>query len=217
MNKTVCIYLEERDKTTDFLAPLCKHICEILSAECISYDIDSDEDPTIIIYQAVKTADTIIFLGHGDSAALYASAGDGNKLFDENNIDVLRDKRLFLMSCNSAGFIKRYNLNNAIGFGNLPTSIDDVRNWKVLHSIYIEDFSREDINLYNNALVNILWSAITPETMSDYNLLYERLKFHASIDIVRCLMQHQHVEHYRAIADLLFYMQKDIRVYSKSK
>lgn len=212
MNKTICIYSKERDKTTDSLALLCKHICEQLQAECVGYDIDSEDDSVASIYQTIEDASTVIFLGHGDSAGLYASAGDGYYLFEESNIDLLRGKRLFLMACNSAEFIKRFHLDNALGFGNLPTSIDDVQSWKVLHSIRIEDFSREDIKLYNDALINILSNVITRETMSDYNLFYDRLKFQTSIEIAKCLTLHRHINHYRAIADLLFYMQKDIRI-----
>lgn len=212
MSKTICIYSKERDKTTDFLAPLCKHICDQLQAECVGYDVDSEEDSVAIIYQSIQDADSVIFLGHGDSTGLYASAGDDYKLFDAANIDLLRGKRLFLMACNSADLIKRFHLENALGFGNLPTSIDDVQNWKVLHSVRIEDFTGEDIKLYDDALINIFSDVISPETMADYNLLYDRLKFQTSIEITKCLTQHIHTKHYREIADLLFYMQKDIRI-----
>ena len=212
MSKVVCIYSPERDGSTTFLKPLYDHICTALSAKGVGYDMDSENDTVEEIYSAVNDADTLIFLGHGDSESLYASALDGYKLFDKDSIDKLADKQLFLLACNSADLIKRFRLSNAIGFGKLPTSIDDVRNWKDLHSIHIEDLTKHDITIYNNALVNIISNSVSPETILDYSLLHQRLQFQTSVEIAKCLTLHKHNEHYRKIADLLFYMQKDIRI-----
>lgn len=212
MSRIVCVYSKERDGSTDFLELLYKHICSVLSAKGMGYDMDSDDDSVENIYSAIEDADMVVFLGHGDSNSLFASAGDGYKLFDQDTVRKIADKQLFLLACSSADFIKKFRLNNAIGFGKLPTSIDDVRNWKNLHSIYIEDFIKDDINIYNNALVNILVQSISTETILDYSLLYKRIQFQTSIEIVKCLSRNKENLHYRQIADLLFYFQKDIRI-----
>ncbi|MBR5959074.1 MAG: hypothetical protein IKZ99_11985 [Salinivirgaceae bacterium] len=212
MSKTVCIYSQERDGSTDFLKPLYDHICTTLSADGVGYDADSEEDTISRIYDATKDADTIIFLGHGNSKGLYACVQDNFELFNQKNVAMLTDKSLFLLACRSSDFIKRFSLTNAIGFGHLPTSNEDAKHWNNEHSIALNDFSKDDIKLYDNAIVSILYNAIAPETISNSNLLYNRIKLQASMEIVKCLILHKDNPHYRKIADLLFYLQKDIRI-----
>ena len=165
MSKIVCIYSLERDHTTDFLQSLCDHINATLFAVQIGYDVDSEDDTIEEIYNAVEKADTVLFLGHGTSDSLFASGSDETELFGKANVMLLANKRLFLLACNSAEFIKKYKLTNAIGFGKMPTSLDDARHWKNLHKTTIEDFSRDDIDIYNNALVNALCNSISLETI----------------------------------------------------
>ena len=207
MNKTVCIYIQERDGTTSFLAPFVEHIRTVFNPIIVDYDIDSEDDPLEIIYQTVADADTIFFLGHGTSDKLYASTMDNVALYNKDNIDQLAGKRLFLLSCNSSDFIKKHRLNNAFGFGMLPTSLDDARKWKDLHGIHIEDFTRDDISIYNHAVVETLLSAITADSIMDFSLLKERIKFQTSVEIVKCLIQHKDNANYRDITDLLYYFQ----------
>ena len=210
MSKIVCIYSLERDHTTDFLQGLCDHINATLSAVQIGYDVDTDDDTLEEIYDAVKKADAVLFLGHGTSDSLFASGSDETELFGRENVNLLTNKRLFLLACNSAEFIKKYKLVNAVGFGKMPTSLDDARHWKTLHKTIIEGFSRSDIDIYNKALVNALCNSISVETIHDYSLFRERFKFQVSREIVKCLTQHKDKEHYRKIADVLFYLQKDM-------
>lgn len=210
MSKIVCIYSQERDHTTDFLQCLCDHICTTLSAVQIGYDVDSEDDTIEEIYEVVKKADVVLFLGHGTSDSLFASGSDETELFGKENVSLLTDKRLFLLACNSTEYIKKYKLTNAVGFGKMPTSLDDARHWKTLHKTLIEDFSKSDIEIYNTALVDALCNSISLETISDYSLFRERFKFQVSREIVKCLIQHKDKENYRKIADLLFYLQKDM-------
>lgn len=212
MNKTVCIYIQERDGTTSFLGPLVKHITTVFSPIIVGYDIDSEDDPLEIIYQAITDVDTIFFLGHGTSDKLYASTVDNVNLFHKDNVEMLAKKRVFLLSCNSADFIKKQHLKDAFGFGMLPTSLDDAQKWKDLHGIHIEDFTRNDISIYNHALVEILINAITVDSMADYSLLKDKIKFQTSVEIVKCLLQHKDNAKYRDMADLLYYFQNDILI-----
>lgn len=212
MSKTICIFSQEKDGSTDFLRPLYDYICATLSADGVGYNADSEEDTVSEIYDKVKDADTIIFLGHGNSKGLYASVQDNFELFNQTHIAILADKSLFLLACKSADFIKRFSLTPAIGFGHLPTSAEDAKHWNNEHGISLDDFSEDDIKLYNDALVKILCNVINPQTISNNNLLYNRLKLQTSIEIVNCLIVHKDNPHYRKIADMLFYLQKDIRI-----
>ena len=48
MSNVVCIF--PQDDTTDFLRPLCDHICATFKAEEVGYDISGDDNQIEIIY-----------------------------------------------------------------------------------------------------------------------------------------------------------------------
>lgn len=83
MSKTVCIY--PQDATTDFLRPLCNHVCATFGAVEVGYDTSGDDDPMEIIFDEIKDAETVFFLGHGMSTCLYASILDNVELFNKEN------------------------------------------------------------------------------------------------------------------------------------
>lgn len=206
MSKTVCIYPE--DATTNFLRPLCDYICTTFNAVEIGYDTDGDADPLEAIYNEIKDTQTIFFLGHGMSTCLYASIIDNVELFNKNNVSLLEDKRLFLLACDSNQFITKFKIADAIGFGFLPTSEDDVKNRK-LHKMDISRIGILDVEYFNNALVRCLTNTLSNATMEDFHLFKERMIFNASKEIVDCL-ENKECSNYRIVADELYYLYKDV-------
>lgn len=209
MRKAVCIF--PHDFTTDFLRPLCDHICTTFDAIEVGYDTSGDDDPLELIYNTIEHADTIFFLGHGKSTCLYASIIDNVELFNNDNISLLVGKRLFLLACNSNQFLGNYKLTDAIGFGFLPTSEEDVERIKRYHEIDISGTGILDIDCFNNALVQALINTVSKETMEDYHLLKERLHFNISKEIADCLVNHK-CTNYRVVADELYYLYKDLLI-----
>lgn len=207
MSKAVCIY--PQDATTDFLRPLCDHICAIFDAVEVGYDTSGDDDPMEIIFNEIEDAKTVFFLGHGMSTCLYASILDNVELFNKDNISLLKGKRLFLLACNSDQFIGNFKLADAAGFGFLPTSEEDISNRKNYHKMDISNTSVLDIDSFNKALVNCLTNTLTIETMNDFHLLKERMLFNICREIVDCLVNKESTN-YRVVADELFYMYKDM-------
>lgn len=206
MKKIVCIYPE--DETTAFLHPLYEHICSTLNAVGIHNDTTEDDDTLDKIYAEINDAECVIFLGHGTSSILYGSRCD-NVVFESNNHNLLDGKRLLLLSCNSNQFIKKYEKNDSIGFGFLPTSLDDVRLTRTLHNVNIENIEKIDVDAYNMALVQSLINTISLNTMIDFHLFKERLKFNISREIVSCLIKRDS-PNYRIVADMLYYVYKDM-------
>jgi len=206
MKNTVCIY--PKDQTTDFLLPLYEHICTNIQAIGIHEDTTEDDDSLDRIYEVIKDADVVIFLGHGTSKVLYGSRCD-NVVFEYLNHSLLLDKRLFLLSCNSNQFIKNYKLTDAIGFGFLPTSLDDARQTKDFHNISIVDLEKKDVDCFNVALVNAFINTISDTTIVDFYLFKERLNFNISKGIVQCLLKKE-TPNYRIIADELYFVYKDM-------
>ena len=208
MKKIVCIYPE--DPTTAFLLPLYEHICTNMQAIGIHNDTTEEDDSLDKLYAEIKDAEIVVFLGHGTSRLLYGS-NCANIVFEENNCNLLRDKRLLLLACNSDQFIKNYKLTDAIGFGFLPTSLDDARQTKILHSITVEHFGKKDVECYNVSLVNAFIHALCETTLSDFHLFKERLRFSISREIVECLLEKE-APNYRTVADELYYVYKDMIV-----
>ncbi|MBR4838352.1 MAG: hypothetical protein IK004_07940 [Bacteroidales bacterium] len=209
MSKIVCIY--PQDDTTDFLRPLCDHICATFDAMEVGYDISGGDNQTEIIYNKIEDVKTIFFLGHGESTCLYASIINGTQLFNKDNVSLLENKQLFLLACNSDQFINTYKLSEAIGFGFLPTSIYDARHVRKLHSMRIEHLKENDIDSYNTAIVNALINTLSEETMEDSHLFAERLKFSTCEKIVNILLQKE-TPNYRIVADALYYFYKDVNI-----
>ena len=209
MNKTVCIFPE--DFTTEFLRPLCDFICATFDAVEVGYDTSGDNDPLEIIYNKLKDAKTIFFLGHGKSTCLYASITDNVELINKNNISLLDGKRLFLLACDSNQFVEKYNLTNAIGFGFLPTSLDDARSNRNFHHIHKEILTSEDVSIYKKNLVNIFTNSLSKETLKDLSLLKERIFFNTCMRIVDCLTNRE-CPNYKIVADELFYLNYDMLI-----
>lgn len=206
MSKIVCIYPE--DATTVFLRPLCDHICTTFNAIEVGYDTDGDDDPLDVIYNEIKDAQTIFFLGHGMSTCLYASILDNVQLFNKNNVSLLEGKRLFLLACDSGQFITKFKIAEAIGFGFLPTSEEDVKNRK-LHKMDISSTGTLDIEYFNNALIRCLSNTLSKATIDDFHLFKVRMIFNTSKEIVDCL-ENKECTSYRIVADELYYLYKDV-------
>ena len=209
MSKIVCMY--PQDATTDFLRPLCGHICATFDAVEVGYDTSGDDDPMEIIFNEIKDAETIFFLGHGMSTCLYASILDNVELFHKDNISLLEGKRLFLLACNSDQFITKFKLSDAIGFGFLPTSEEDIERTKQYHKLNISMTCILDVECFKTALVQCLTNTLSEETMNDFYLLKERMLFNTSKEIVDCLVNKKSTK-YRIVADELYYLYKDMVV-----
>mgnify|MGYP006916080993 FL=1 len=207
MGKAVCIY--PQDATTDFLRPLCNHVCSTFGAVEVGYDTSGDDDPMEIIFDEIKDAETVFFLGHGMSTCLYASILDNVELFNKENISFLHGKRLFLLACNSNQFIDKFKLTDAIGFGFLPTSEEDIERTKRYHKLDISMTGILDVDCFKSALVQCLINTLSKETIDDFYLFKERMLFNTCGGIVDCLTN-KISTNYRIVADELYYMYKDI-------
>ena len=132
-----------------------------------------------------------------------------NVVFEEANQELLHNKRLLLLSCNSNQFVHNYGLEHSIGFGFLPTSLDEVRQTRKLHEICVEDLDKKDVDCFNASLVQAFISTMSDETMFNFRLFKERLKFNISKEIVQCLMKRE-TPNFRTVVDELYYVYKDM-------
>ncbi|QJB35927.1 hypothetical protein HF329_33305 [Chitinophaga oryzae] len=106
----------------------------------------------------------IVFLGHGQSAGLYApesidfqksimiNADLGNRIFTSHDV--------LMLSCKSGDFIRYLNtFRNIIGFGNIPSSLGEIHNEAETTGVF-RNLSNEDVNHYNSIYVNAIINAL---------------------------------------------------------
>lgn len=199
----VCIF--PKDETTDFLIPLYNKLC---SLGFKGFHVDTNDNMEYVL-EAIAKARVVAFLGHGTSCSLMGTPFNGNKtnIIEKDNITILKDKKLFLLSCRSAEFCESYNLFPAIGFGMMPTGLDDV------HSMMDDDVNfpsleQQDIDAYNNGLINIISNAFNKCSMDKMDDFYNKIRLYANIEITKCLLL-RNTPMFREVADLIQEMKNE--------
>lgn len=195
---SICIY--PKDETTAFLKPIADYL---IGEGYYLFDGDTrQEGVSSCLLDFIGLCDDVVFLGHGSSGLLYGS--EMTEWIKANNMDILRGKKLFLLSCNSREFISGYNLQNAIGFDNIPTGQYD------LNSIYDNDFfyfenvlSDEDVNYFKDAIVQIVIRAFKSVGMTNMNMLANKIKMYTNRVRFDCVSHHRNLN-YRDILRMLY-------------
>lgn len=206
MTDTLCIYSEEGN--TDFLKTVYDKICHMPNVVGICQD-SRDDDFFENLEAGCKNKDQVIFMGHGTSKALYGAAF--NPIIDDKcNLDLLKGKQLVLFSCRSAEFLKRYDFHQSLGFGFVPSSLDDARDGNGLHGIPLDDFTSDNIQIIKKYLTNT-WIETLDETQTlNPQELYTRLKFNINTGIVNLLISNKKVDKFMTIADILYWIKEDM-------
>ena len=158
-----------KDKTTDFLMPV---VTTIQSVEDINIEIirtDQSEMAYKETIQKVKKTSTdipILFLGHGHSRMLYGGLIKNYAkvplITISDNMDLLEGRTLILLACRSAEFINeiKQELRYGIGFGDLPTDMDDIIGTREFEPNAYKGVTDETIEKYREILVNSFASSI---------------------------------------------------------
>lgn len=208
MGQVVCIF--PKDETTEFLRPVYEEICKGENVCGIDADTIYEDDCLENLEQLLSDAETVIFLGHGSSHTLYGTRL--NPLFGEKmeNVGWLRGKNLVLFACRTLDFIKNYNLHTAMGFGFIPTTLDDVRDGGKLHKLHIEELTSSDLEVFKNSIVNVWKRCLKHCYLDDICRFGELFSMYVNVEIVDVLINHRDIPHYRTIADMLYYLSVDM-------
>lgn len=194
----LCIY--PQDETTAFLKP----IADVLQGD--GYDL-LDGDTRVDGYaekvvKGIEGHDYVAFLGHGSSSAL--SGTNQEPLIDSGNMGVLREKRLFLLACNSKEFISSYDLKDAIGFDIIPTSDMDVNTIVDQDFYYFETIpEEEDLEWFKTAIVRIVVNAFENSGMENMTMLYNKIKMFTNRERYTCVRECRGL-HYKDILKMLY-------------
>ena len=138
-------FIYPKDETTEFLEPIYLNAVKSLGEEnisLISFVESSYEENFLFINKLPKDA-SIIFLGHGRNDRLYGLFDESFTPFVESNkMWVFNDKNLFALACESTHLLthcfNKTSISHSIGFGHLPTSIEEVDEIKKIKSFLIK-------------------------------------------------------------------------------
>lgn len=203
------------DPSTRFLFKIIKNL-QINGIEFQLTEIHPNEHSYSASFEVISKFDRnsiIIFLGHGQSNQLY-----GGEYLDSfpkkpfiklNEMNIFKDQYLFLLACDSASLIKssfrQSKTNKSIGFGGLPTSIEEVENDKKLS---VEGISEKTIEDFKTEIVDTVSIALT-YYYNDFNRLTDYLTIFIDQRINNAIL----VKKDRNLADLLFKMRNEMVLY----
>ncbi len=157
------LILYPKDETTDFLIPIIDSIQSVvdLKVEIIR------TAPTELAYQEtiqqIKNTSLdipILFLGHGHSRMLYGGLMKNYSkeplITISKNTDLLTGRSMILLACRSADFIREIEqeLICGIGFGDMPTDMDDIIGIREFEPDAYKGVAAETIMKYREILVN---------------------------------------------------------------
>ena len=210
MNKTLCIY--PKDATTEFLRPVYKAICAKPHAVGLELDTIEDDDFLEKLSDHLADADGVFFLGHGSSTCLYGT--NQHPLLEDKmgNIDGLHNKSLILFACKSAEFIKNYHFQDSLGFGFIPTSLDDAREG-VLHNVNLKNIDSSCLDTFQQAIVRIWSRTLSEVTLEKLAIISNVFSFYTNCEIVDTLLHGKESSDYRILADMLYYLKEDMNYY----
>lgn len=205
---TLCLY--PTDPTTEFLRPVFDRICALPDVEPFEGDSIEDDDFLDNLYEALEKANSIVFLGHGSTNCLYGTSL--NPMIDDKsgNLDLLRNKRLIFFACRSEGFIKEYNLHDGLGFGFIPTTLDDASEGRKLHKLDITTLDSLDLDFFKDSIVRIWDGALSEHDLSDLSKFQKSFEFYANVEIANVLTTQQDLPNFRLVADMLYYLYTDM-------
>lgn len=203
------------DPSTQFLFEIIAEIKQY-GTNCNVYEIHPNNESyskTFDIISNLERNSRVLFLGHGQSNQLYGGEcidSFPKKAFIKlNEMSIFKEQHLFLLACNSADLIKssfrQSKTIKSIGFGELPTSIEEVEKDKKLSSEgisekTIEDFKNEIVYTVSNALISYY---------DDFNKLSDYLALLLDQRINYAVL----VKKDRNLADLLFKMRYEMVLY----
>lgn len=128
------LYISPKDNSLKFTNRIYKNISQVKSVTIDFLEIgfsDKSHEQALDVISKYSKDDLIIFAGHGGSNYLQGSIDRDNdsykkeRFIDKSNIQVLKEKKVISISCNSSDKLGQLAKENGVisfmGFGDLPT------------------------------------------------------------------------------------------------
>lgn len=192
MSRIVCVF--PVDESTNFLEPIRMILEKELGATIIRGDTTKEEHRNEIMTQLreLTEQDIFVFMGHGASYCLYGSPLDGESqtLFGKDALSLPNRSRSLLISCRSNDFINPLQLVNAIGFGEIPATWEEIRKLREDDCSCYAGIDEDTVPEYRNSFVNALCGALKLwSPSSPLSQLYQNIQLCITGQIVRHLLE----------------------------
>ena len=109
-------------------------------------------------------------------------------------------------------FIKTYQFHNSLGFGFIPTSLDDARDGK-LHLLNLKNLDPSSLYLFQQTIVRIWLRTLREATLEQPAKISHIFSFYTNCEIVDTLLHHKESPDYKLRADILYYLKEDMAYY----
>ena len=119
---------------------------------------------------------------------------------------------MIIFACKSAEFIKRNHFQKSLGFGFIPTSLDDARDG-VLHNMNLKKLDSEGLEMFRQSIIRIWQRTLKELTFEQLECVPDFFSFYTNMEIVNTLLHHKDYRHYRIVADMLYYLKDDLRYF----
>ena len=179
------------DDSTNFLEPVRIALEKELDATIIRGNTTKEEHRKEIMAQLreLREQDVFVFMGHGASYCLYGSpqGGELQPLLGRGALSLPKRSGSLLISCRSSEFIQHEQLINAVGFGGIAAT------WEEMLKLRDEDLNcypgvdENTILVYQNSFVQALCKALQLWDSSSQSLrqLYQNIRLCITGQIVR--------------------------------
>lgn len=207
------------DESTRFLSDISNNLKENHKDKVTLYRI-SPETENVDVHNYIKTIqekEVILFLGHGGSSYLCRE----NKIafITKEQLHCFDGKSLFCLSCRSNEFLhsnfKKNSINNALGFGNLPTDWDDISGEREFDANAYENINKAIVLEYCQILVELVVKSFN--NFFDRNLNFEGLNYyfrlHLNKKINDVILRDKSNQDNRILADLLYDIKSEMRFF----
>lgn len=225
MGKALIIFPE--DQTTDFLIEIIEHLtayCSQDKFEMLRIAPSDKAHDDCLAYLSKSDHKTIIFLGHGGS---YYLAGARNNEYRKDKFvttkekPLFKNKNLFLLACRSAEFlynIKDISINVCIGFGDLPTEIDEIIGAREQAADSYPGISSLEITKFRTILVEVIKFSL--EECFNKGLTFEELYYRIRLRINKKIPEiilEERTNGNRALVNFLYQVKNEIEIEGNKK
>ncbi len=207
------------DDSTNFLEPIRMVLEEKLDATIIRGDTTREGHRNEISNGLHKLTeqDVFVFMGHGASHCLYGSpkGGEPQPLFGKGALSLPNRSSSLLISCRSNDFTESLQLINAIGFGEIPATWEEMRKLREEDCSCYAGVDEGTIPEYQNSLVQALCGALRLwDPSSPLRQLYQNIRLCITGQIVRLhLDQTLAQEQKQGLFEMLYDLKRGVDIY----
>ena len=205
-------FIYPKDETTEFLEPIYLEVLNAFGEEIvtlISFEKNSYKENFDLVRE-LPSGSNIIFIGHGRDNRLYGLFDESFTPFIESNkMWVFNEKNLFALACESTHLLTycfhRTSISHSIGFGNLPTSTEEVDEIKKIKHLNITD---DDIDEFKSIIVEV--ASLSIIKFYKESLCFSHIYKHLRLLLNKKMNNVVLVSKNRNVAELIFQMLADM-------